>query len=207
MKNASQKVGIHVVPLPTIQPNPLNPRIIKDTTFHNLVQSLKEFPEMMGLRPIIVNSKMMILGGNQRYKAAVEAGWKEIPIIIAEGLTSEQEREFIVKDNASAGEWDFEALRTDGWEADLLLDWAAIELPAIPDPEAKETDQGDLSQSADSYLNGAIRQIVLYFDVEQHKQVLADLAEIGERYGIEEDNSATVLKLIELYREKGNEDR
>ncbi|OZI09959.1 hypothetical protein BWI93_01055 [Siphonobacter sp. BAB-5385] len=200
-------INISCVPIGTVHPNPENPRIIKDVAFHHLVKSLNQFPEMMNLRPIVVNKKMMIIGGNQRFKAAIEAGWKEIPIIIAEGLSEAQQKEFIVKDNASAGEWDFEALRTDGWEADLLFDWAAIELPTVPHPEAKETDKGDLSQSADSYLNGAIRQIVLYFDVEQHKQVLADLAEIGERYGIEEDNSATVLKLIELYREKGNEDR
>ncbi len=196
------KTGISRVLIGAVVPNPENPRIIKDAAFHNLVQSLKQFPEMMDLRPVVVNEKMMILGGNQRYKAAIEAGWKEIPIIIAKGLTPEQEREFIVKDNSSAGEWDFDQLR-EGWEADLLLDWGDIQIPELP--TEKQKDSGDLNQSADSYLNGAIRQIVLYFDVETHARVLEQLKTIGEKYGIEDDNTAVVLKLLEHYSETNEE--
>jgi len=73
--------------------NPNNPRLIKDDKFTKLVQSIKDFPEMLEIRPIVVNSDMVVLGGNMRLKACKEAGIKEIPIIIADNLTEEQQRE------------------------------------------------------------------------------------------------------------------
>ena len=56
--------------------NPNNPRLIKDDKFKKLVQSIKDFPEMLNIRPIVVNQDMIILGGNMRYKACKEAGLK-----------------------------------------------------------------------------------------------------------------------------------
>ena len=99
------------VKISAVKPNPDNPRIIKDNKFYQLVDSLKAFPEMMQLRPIVVNADMVVLGGNMRLKAAKEAGWKEVPIIRAESLTEQQQREFIIKDNVGFGEWDFLALK------------------------------------------------------------------------------------------------
>ena len=90
--------------------NPNNPRLIKDDKFTKLVQSIKDFPEMLEIRPIVVNSDMVVLGGNMRLKACKEAGIKEVPIIIADNLTEEQQREFLIKDNVSGGEWDWEVL-------------------------------------------------------------------------------------------------
>jgi hypothetical protein len=104
-----------------IKLNPNNPRIIKDDKFTKLVQSIKDFPEMLDIRPIVVNQDMIILGGNMRYKACKEAGLKEIPVIITD-LTEEQQREFLIKDNTSGGEWDFEMLANE-WDVDLLDDW------------------------------------------------------------------------------------
>ena len=89
-----------------LKPNESNPRIIKEPKFRKLVQSIKDFPEMLDLRPIVVDEEMTILGGNMRYKACIQAGIKEVPIKIAEGLTDEQKKEFIVKDNVGFGEWD-----------------------------------------------------------------------------------------------------
>lgn len=83
-----------------IKLNPNNPRIIKDDKFKKLVESVKSFPEMLDIRPIVVNKDMIILGGNMRYKACKEAGLKEIPVIVAD-FTEEQEREFLIKDNVS----------------------------------------------------------------------------------------------------------
>ena len=113
----SKKVKISEVKI-----NPNNPRIIKDDKFNNLVKSIKEFPEMMDIRPIVVNADMVILGGNMRYRACKEAGLKEIPIIIADNLTEEQQREFLIKDNVSGGEWDFEMLANE-WDVEQLGDW------------------------------------------------------------------------------------
>lgn len=134
-----------------INPNPNNPRVVKDAKFKQLVQSIKEFPEMLELRPIIVNSDMIILGGNMRYKACIEAGLKEIPIIKADQLTEEQQREFIIRDNANSGEWDWEQLANEWdveelshWGLDLPLDFAETEVEAQEDdfdvPDEVETD-------------------------------------------------------------------
>lgn len=105
-----------------IKLNPNNPRLIKDDKFIKLVQSIKDFPEMLDIRPIVVNSDMVILGGNMRYKACKEAGLKEIPVIVADNLTEEQQREFLIKDNTSGGEWDFELLANE-WDNKQLEDW------------------------------------------------------------------------------------
>ena len=109
------------VSISKIKPNPNNPRLIKDDKFAKLVTSIQEFPEMLNIRPIVVNKDMVILGGNMRFKACKEAGLKEIPIIIAD-LTEEQEREFIIKDNISGGEWDWNLLANE-WDADQLTGW------------------------------------------------------------------------------------
>jgi ParB-like chromosome segregation protein Spo0J len=113
---------IQKVKISKIRNNSENPRIIKDHKFHKLVKSLKEFPEMLQLRPIIVDENMMILGGNMRHKACVEIGMKDVYIIKASDLTPEQQKEFIVKDNVAFGEWDWDVLGNE-WESELLNEW------------------------------------------------------------------------------------
>ena len=116
-------MGKHeTVKISEIKLNPNNPRLIKDDKFKKLVKSIQEFPEMLDIRPIVVNSDMIILGGNMRFKACKEAGLKEIPIIIADNLTEEQQREFLIKDNTSGGEWDFEMLANE-WDVEQLEEW------------------------------------------------------------------------------------
>jgi hypothetical protein len=88
---------------------------------------------MLEIRPIVVNNEMMILGGNMRWKAIQEIGIKEIPIIKAENLTEQQQREFLIKDNVGFGEWDWDALAND-WDYKELNDWA-LDLPKMLDPE------------------------------------------------------------------------
>jgi len=113
--------------LSDIKLNPNNPRLIKDDKFTKLVQSIKDFPEMLDIRPIVVNSDMVILGGNMRFKACKEAGLKEIPVIVADNLTEEQQREFLIKDNTSGGEWDFDMLVNE-WDIYELEEWG-LEVP------------------------------------------------------------------------------
>ena len=116
-------MGKHeTVKISEIKLNPNNPRLIKDDKFKKLVKSIQEFPEMLDIRPIVVNSDMIILGGNMRFKACKEAGLKEIPVIIADNLTEEQQREFLIKDNTSGGEWDFEMLANE-WDVEQLDEW------------------------------------------------------------------------------------
>jgi ParB-like chromosome segregation protein Spo0J len=110
------------VPINEVKSNPNNPRIIKDDKFKKLVASIKELPQMLELRPIVVNEDMIVLGGNMRLKACKEAGLKEIPIIKASELNEEQQRSFIIKDNVGFGEWDWDALANE-WDAELLVEW------------------------------------------------------------------------------------
>jgi len=110
------------VKISEVKVNPNNPRLIKDDKFKKLVQSVKDFPEMLDIRPIVVNADMVVLGGNMRLKACKEAGLKEVPIIIAKNLTEEQQREFLIKDNVSGGEWDWDDLAND-WDETKLVEW------------------------------------------------------------------------------------
>ena len=112
---------IKTVNISKIKSNPNNPRLIKDDKFAKLVNSIKEFPEMLNIRPIVVNKDMVILGGNMRYKACKEAGLKEIPIIITD-LSEDKQREFLIKDNTSGGEWDWEVLANE-WDSEQLEVW------------------------------------------------------------------------------------
>ena len=112
---------IEKIAISKIKLNPNNPRLIKDDKFTKLVQSIKDFPEMLDIRPIVVNEDMIILGGNMRFKACKEAGLKEVPIIKASGLSEEKQREFLIKDNLAGGEWDWTLLQE--WDSLELEDW------------------------------------------------------------------------------------
>ena len=121
-----------------IKLNPNNPRIIKDDKFKKLVESVKNFPEMLDIRPIVVNKDMIILWGNMRYKSCKEAWLKEIPVIVAD-FTEEQEREFLIKDNLSGWEWDWDILANE-WDKEELEEWWLDVQFETVEPEAEEDD-------------------------------------------------------------------
>ena len=104
-----------------IKPNPNNPRVLKDDKFKKLVQSLKDFPEMANVRPIVVNTEMIVLGGNMRLRAMQEAGWKKAPVQIV-NWSIEKQNEFIIKDNVGFGEWDWDVLANE-WNESELTEW------------------------------------------------------------------------------------
>lgn len=165
-------MNIEWVKTTDIHANENNPRILKDDKFKKLVQSIKDFPEMLEIRPIVVNNDMMVLGGNMRLKAIQEIGLKEIPIIKAENLTEEQQREFLIKDNVGFGEWDWDALAND-WDADELKDWG-MDLPIILDG----VEPDDLTEDAKN--NPPIIKITLD-SVEQLQQAEIDIQELIDR--------------------------
>ena len=113
---------IEKVKIEEVKSNKDNPRIIKDYKFKKLVQSIKEFPEMLQIRPIVVDDDNIVLGGNMRLKACKDAGLKEIYIIKADELSEDQKKEFIIKDNVNFGEWDFNILKND-WNIEILENW------------------------------------------------------------------------------------
>jgi len=109
-----------------IKLNPNNPRLIKDNKFEQLVTSLKDFPEMANVRPIVVNKDMVILGGNMRFRAMKQAGWKDIPVEVVD-WSEDKQREFIVKDNVGFGEWDWSMIANE-WDTDELEKWG-LDIP------------------------------------------------------------------------------
>jgi site-specific DNA-methyltransferase (adenine-specific) len=168
------------VKIAEVKPNPNNPRQIKDDKFAKLVQSIKDFPEMLDIRPIVVNADMVVLGGNMRFKACKEAGLKEVPIIVAENLTDEQQKEFIIKDNVSGGEWDWDMLANE-WEVEQLDAWG-LDIPINLEVEL-EAEEDDFEVP-----EGGIETDI----------VLGDLFEIGEHRLLcgDSTDSDSVAKLM-----------
>ena len=162
---------MELVKINKVKPNGNNPRLIKDSKFKKLVTSIKEFPEMLKLRPIVVNSDMVVLGGNMRLKACKEAGLKEVYILKADDLTEEQEKEFIVKDNVGFGEWDWDILGNE-WNVKQLEDWGLDGFPFEEEQadwwnEMSETEQEEIKTGlaqADSEEYEAYDNVMKRFD-------------------------------------------
>lgn len=133
--------------LSQIQPNPDNPRLIKDDKFEQLVKSLKDFPQMMKLRPIIIDENNIIQGGNMRFKALKELGYSEVPdewVKQGRDLTPEQWREFVIKDNLAYGEMNWDMILSD-WDQELLQEWG-LDIPPLADNTEAEEDNYEIPE-------------------------------------------------------------
>jgi DNA modification methylase len=163
-----------------LKPNPNNPRIIKDDKFKKLVQSIKDLPEMAEVRPVVVNTDMVVLGGNMRLKAMREAGWKEVPIEVVD-WDEDKQRQFIIKDNVSGGEWDWEMLANQ-WDTEELQEWG-LDLPEFEQVQELEAEEDDFEMP----------------DEVQTDIVLGDLFEIGEHRLLcgDSTDSDAVAKLMD----------
>jgi len=160
---------ITTVKITEVKANPNNPRTIKDEKFKKLVESIKGFPQMLSLRPIVVNDDMVVLGGNMRLKACKEAGLKEVPIIKASDLTDEQQKEFIIKDNVGFGDWDWDTLSNE-WDVEQLQDWG-LDVPDFSETELEaEEDDFDVPEG------GIETDIVLgdLFEIGEHRLLCGD---------------------------------
>ena len=162
-------MNITTTKLTDIKSNPNNPRIIKDDKFKKLVASIKEFPQMLSLRPIVVNDDMIVLGGNMRLKACKEAGLKEVPVIKASDLNEEQQKAFIIKDNVGYGEWDWDMLANE-WDAEDLVEWG-LDVPVfdVDDLGSAEEDNYDVPDTIET-------DIVIgdLFEIGVHKLLCGD---------------------------------
>jgi ParB-like chromosome segregation protein Spo0J len=160
------------VKISEVKSNPNNPRIIKDDKFQKLVKSIKEFPEMLNIRPIVVNADMVVLGGNMRLKACKEAGLKEVAIIKAADLTEDQQKQFIIKDNVGFGEWDWEDL-ANNWDAEQLTDWG-LDIPNFMELPSED------ELTADEKKNPPTMKIT-FESVEDLQQAEIDITELIDR--------------------------
>ena len=200
MKQKKHKMETIKVPINTIKVSPDNPRVIKGDKFLKLKKSIKEFPQMMDLRPIIVDETNTVLGGNMRLQACIELGLKKVPIIQIDNFTEHQKKEFIIKDNSSFGEWDWDVLANE-WEVQDLSDWG-LDIPGayFDDAVEPEFDKDELDKNLDTYINNKVKQITLYFDSDQYEYALQKLEAIGESENID-SNTDVVLFLLETYKD------
>jgi len=187
---------VEKVKIGEVKNNPSNPRLIKDDKFRKLVKSIQEFPQMLELRPIVVDENNIVLGGNMRLKACKEAGLKDVFIVKAENLTEEQKQEFIVKDNVGFGEWDWDMLANE-WDADKLQDWG-LSTFGFEDNLSNNQDYGNLGQLSllDNYLNSEIKRMFLVYDNETFVNVVKWFEQKQNEFSCE-DNSQVILKIIE----------
>ena len=152
-----------------IKPNPNNPRLIKDHKFKQLVKSIQDFPQMLELRPIVIDENNMVLGGNMRLKACIEAGLKDVPVIHANNLSEDKKKEFIVKDNVGYGEWDWDDL-ANNWDVEELTEWG-LDIPNF-DVNNLEAEEDDFAVPD----GGTETDIVLgdLFEIGEHRLLCGD---------------------------------
>ena len=195
---------MQIVPITQVFPNTSNPRIIKDDKFKKLVKSIQEFPQMLELRPIVVDANMVVLGGNMRLKACKAAGLKEVPIVIADKLTEEQQAEFIIKDNVGFGEWDWDLLANE-WDAASITDWGldigGFDLKAEEFNEEFSLPDGDKSPFQQMTFTLADEQ------AEQIKNAIADIKATDdykycETFGNENSNGNALYLIIMQWAEQ-----
>jgi len=155
--------------LSEIKPNPDNPRLVKDDRFKKLVASIEAFPEMMELRPMIIDENNIIIGGNMRYKALKHLKRKEIPdswVKRADELTEDQKKEFIIKDNVGFGEHDWDVLAND-WDSELLNNWGLDVWQAPEDVNLDEFFEEDTSEPIDQK-----NKIVLEYSEKDYEKII-----------------------------------
>jgi ParB-like chromosome segregation protein Spo0J len=154
-----------------IKPNPRNPRLIRDSKFDSLCNSLREFPEMLEKRPLVcftdMDGKFVVLGGNMRLKAAKEIGLKELPIMLADDWTAEQKDQFLIKDNLNFGEWNFDELQAD-WDVEQLEAWG-LDIPEFaPDVDYSILDDEDVEAQLNEMTDGVKKAIQIEFEAEHY---------------------------------------
>jgi hypothetical protein len=156
-----------------IKANPKNPRIIRDEKFAKLVQSIKDFPQMLQKRPLVcftdTDGKFVVLGGNMRLKAAKEAGMQTLPVILADDWTEEQKAEFLIKDNVGFGEWDWEQLANE-WDSEKLDEWG-LDVPNFAPPvDYSILDDEDVASQLEDMTNGVKKAIQIEFEAEHYEE-------------------------------------
>ena len=131
-----------------IKPNEGNPRFITDIKFKKLIKSIKEFPEMIEIRPLVIDENMVVLGGNMRLKALKSAGLFEIPVHQIKGWSEDKKLEFIIKDNLAFGEWDWDII-ANSFETSVLKGWG-MDLPVFEPIDFGNNDQIETPEKKES---------------------------------------------------------
>jgi hypothetical protein len=189
---------VKLVPIGSVKGNSRNPRFIRDEKFKKLVASLVEFPKMAHLRPLVVDETMTVLGGNMRLKAMQELKWKEVPIVVAEGLTDAQKDEFVIKDNVGFGDWNWEQLANE-WDAEELTRWG-LDIPGFDLDADLLTEDFELADGD----KAPFQQMTFTLADEQAEQIKNAIADIkktdeykyAETMGNENSNGNALYLII-----------
>ena len=199
MKMKSAK--INTIEVSKLKLNPKNPRTIKKDKFEKLKKSIKELPKMLKLRPIVVDEDFVVLGGNMRLQAVKDLGIKEVHYIQESELTEEEKKQFIIKDNSSFGDWDWDILANE-WNNNELNEWGLDVWVEDDDPKDKKIDEDKFASEIDTYINAQIKQIVLYYNSDDFKNSLENFEKIREDKNLN-DNTEVVDLLMKNYFKNG----
>ena len=177
-------VKIETIKVSEIVPNENNPRIIKEDKFQRLVESIKTFPEMLHVRPLVIDENNVVLGGNMRLKACIEAGLKDLPVIRCTNWSEERKTEFIIKDNVGFGEWDWNILANE-WD-DLPLNEWGVAVWETKTVDYSILDDEDFSEKLDEMESDVRKAIQIPFesdDYEEARELYKELSNSGEYVG------------------------
>lgn len=188
---ANKKVNIAA-----IKPNEENPRYITDAKFKKLIKSIKEFPEMLETRPLVVDENMVVLGGNMRLKALKSAGVFEVPVHQVKGWTEEKKKEFIIKDNVGYGEWDWDIIANE-WKTGVLNEWG-LDLPVFDADISNTNDYTDLDVESklEKFLDAKIKNLTIPFESNEFDDVVLRLELYLEKYDLK-DYKSFIYKVLE----------
>tara|TARA_Y100001973_G_C5158472_1_gene312189 strand:- start:710 stop:1288 length:579 start_codon:yes stop_codon:yes gene_type:complete len=150
--------------------NPNNPRLINESKFNRLKKSLSEFPKMLELRPIVVDENFIVLGGNMRLQALKELGIKETYYIQEKNLTEEQKKQFIIKDNASFGDWDWDLLANE-WESSELKDWGIDVWQPEKDLDYSVLEEVDVDDEMQTMYEQTKKSIILEYPADSFDEI------------------------------------
>ena len=134
--------------LTDLKAHPENPRFIRGNNYDLLLKSMREFSDMTSVKPVVINSDNVILGGNMRVRAALELGWAEIPTILAKFKDKAAEREFMIKDNTHYGEFDFDVIANE-WNLEPVDEWGVYTYTTDFDPNLNPETESGLVTGAD----------------------------------------------------------
>jgi len=203
------------VPIDQVKINPMNPRVIEDERFQKLVASVKSEKHVLKIRPIVVNSDMIALGGNQRLRACQEAGFDSVWILNADDIDDKEQRSFVIADNVDFGKWDNDLLKRAGYEVVELKRLGVEEIDLVERPtepigdsrsealddediQEPDIDESDLEKRYETYQNNTIKQIVLYYPDELYEKVCQSLDEVSKELDCD-DNSEVILRLLNFW--------
>lgn len=130
-----------------IKPNPSNPRKISKDEFNKLVKSIETDPDLLMAKPIILDENNVILGGHQRYRACIELGIQDVPVIVMSNLSDKKKKKLLIIDNTHYGEFNLDALANDDWNLEDLDDWGIdmdFLVPTIDEPKNIDNTKGSI---------------------------------------------------------------